>query len=71
VGEDADKPGKGAVVGLFYIRGKDTGGEFVILQMVGDALAALAFSRARLIGTRAFGFIGFNLALHGFKLRYP
>jgi hypothetical protein len=70
VGEDADKLGKGAVVGLFYLWWKDTGGKLVVLQVVGDAVTTLAFSGTRLIGTRAFGFIGFNLALHGFKLRY-
>ena len=64
MGENLDKPGKGAVVGLFYLWWKDAGGELVMLQVVGDALAALAFSGTRLIGTRAFGFIGFNLALH-------
>jgi hypothetical protein len=70
VGEDLDKSGKGAVVGLLHIGGKNTGGQFIILQVVGDALAALAFSGAGLISARAFGFIGFNLAFHGFKLRY-
>jgi hypothetical protein len=34
VGEDPDKAGKGAVVGLFYLWWKDAGGEFVILQVV-------------------------------------
>jgi hypothetical protein len=34
VGENPDKLGKGAVVGLFYIRGKDAGGELVMLQVV-------------------------------------
>ena len=62
--EDLDKPGKGAVVGLLYLRGKDTAGEFVVLQVIGDAITALAFSGARLISARAFGFIDFNLAFH-------
>jgi hypothetical protein len=32
--------------------------------MVGNAVTAFAFSRARLIGAGAFSFVGFNLAFH-------
>jgi len=63
--EDLDKPGKGTVVGLLHIGGEDTARKLVGLQMIGNAITALAFSGARLIGARAFGFIGFNLAFHG------
>ena len=62
--KDLNKPGKGAVVGLFYLRGKYTAGKFVILQVIGNAFTALALSGAGLIGTRAFVFIVFYLAFH-------
>jgi hypothetical protein len=63
-GEDLGKPGKGAVVGLLYLRWEDAGGKFVELQMVGNAVAAFTFSGARLVGAGALGFVGFNLAFH-------
>jgi hypothetical protein len=63
-GEDLDKPGERAVVGLLHLRREDAGGKLIRLQVVGDALAALAFSGARLISARAFGFININLAFH-------
>jgi hypothetical protein len=59
-----DKPGKGAVVGLLNLRWEYASGEFVKLKVVGDALTALTFSGARLIGAVALGFIGINLAFH-------
>jgi len=62
--EDLDKLGKRAVVGLLHLRWEHAGGKLVELEMVGDALTALAFSGARLIGAGAFGFIDFNLAFH-------
>ncbi|GAH72966.1 unnamed protein product [marine sediment metagenome] len=62
--EDLDKLGERAVVGLLHLRGEDAGGELIELQMVGDALAALTFSGARLISAGAFGFIDFNLTFH-------
>jgi len=62
--KDVNKPGKGAVVGLFHLRGKYTAGKLVILQVIGNAFTALALSGAGLIGTRALGFIVFNLAFH-------
>jgi hypothetical protein len=62
--EDLDKLGKGAVVGLFHIRWEHTSGEFIELQMVGDAVTALTFSGAGLIGAGAFGFVDFNLTFH-------
>jgi len=64
MGEDLDEPGKGAVVGLLHLRWEHASGKLIELQMVSDALTALAFSGARLIGARAFGFIVFNLAFH-------
>ena len=64
MGEDVDKLGERAVVGLLHLRGEDAGGELIELQMVGDALAALTFSGARLIGAGAFGFVDFNLTFH-------
>jgi len=69
VREDLDKLGEGAVVGLLHLRWEHAGGKLIELQMVGDAITALAFSGARLIGAGAFGFINFNLAFHGFKLQ--
>jgi len=62
--EDLDKLGKGAVVGLLHLRGEDASRKLVGLQMVGDALAALTFSGARLISAGAFGFVDFNLTFH-------
>ncbi len=64
MGEDLDKPGERAVVGLLHLGWEHAGGKLIELQMVGDALTALAFSGAWLIGARAFGFIVFNLAFH-------
>ena len=62
--EDLDKLGKGAVVGLLHLRWEHTTGQFIKFQMVGDALTALTFSGACLIGAGAFGFIDVNLAFH-------
>ncbi len=64
MGEDFNKPGKGAVVGLFHLWGEDTGREFIILQVVGDAFTAFALSGAGLVGTGALCLIDFNLAFH-------
>jgi len=64
MGEDLDKLGERAVVGLLHLRWEHASGKLIELQMVGDAVTALTFSGARLIGARAFGFIVFNLAFH-------
>ncbi len=42
--EDADKTGKGAVVSPLHLRREDACGELVILQMVGDTIAALSLT---------------------------
>ena len=62
--DNLHEAGKGAVTGSFYLRGKDTGREFIILQVIGDALTALALSGAGFIGAVAAGFVGFNIAFH-------
>jgi hypothetical protein len=62
--DNLDKPGKRAVVGLLHFRWENTGGKFVELKVVGNAVAAFTFSGARLIGAGTFSFIGFNLAFH-------
>ena len=62
--DDLHEAGKGAVIGSFYLRGKDTGREFIILQVIGDALTAFALSRAGLISAVAPGLVGFNIAFH-------
>jgi hypothetical protein len=62
--KDLDKAGKGAVVSLFYVRREDTGGKLVELKVVGNAVAALAFSGTGLVGAGAFGFVDFNLTFH-------
>jgi hypothetical protein len=56
--------GEGAVEGLLYIIGEDTGGQFVELKVIGNALAALALSGAGLIGAVTPGFIGFDITFH-------
>jgi dsDNA-specific endonuclease/ATPase MutS2 len=66
--DNLDKPGKRAVVSLLHFRWENTGGKFVELKVVGNAVAAFTFSGARLIGAGASGFVGFNLAFHSFKL---
>jgi len=38
------KPTKRAVIGLFYLFGEDTPGEFLKLEVIGNAFAALALS---------------------------
>jgi hypothetical protein len=58
------KPGKRAVVGLLHLRWEHAGGKLVKLQVVGNAVTALAFSGARLVGAGAFSFININLAFH-------
>lgn len=62
--EDLDKLGKRAVVGLLHLRREHASGKLIKLQMVGDAITALAFSGARLIGAGAFGFVDLNLTFH-------
>ncbi len=64
MGKDLNKPGERAVIGLLYLWRKDTGGEFIKLKVILDALAAFALSGARLIGAVAPGFIDVNLAVH-------
>ena len=39
--EDFDKPGKGAVIGLFHLWREDTGGKFIKLKVIGDTFTAL------------------------------
>jgi len=56
--------GNRAVEGLLYFWRKDTGGEFFELEVVGDALAALALSGAGFVGAGAVGFIGFKVTFH-------
>jgi hypothetical protein len=58
------KAGEGAVVAFFYFGGKDAGGELVVFEVVGDALAALALAGAGFIGAGAGGFVGFEVAFH-------
>jgi hypothetical protein len=58
------KPGEGAVKGLFHFRWENAAGELAIFKMIGNALAALALSGTRLIGTGASGLIGFNVTFH-------
>ena len=62
--KDLNKPGKGAVIGLFYLRGKYAAGKLVILQVIGNAFTAFALSGTGLISTGAFGFSDFNLTFH-------
>ena len=61
---DLNKAGERAVIGPFHLRREDTGGEFVILQVVGDTIAALSLAGAGFIGAVAFCFIGFYIAFH-------
>ena len=58
------KPGEGAVECLLYIIGEDAGGQLVKLEVVGDALTALALPGTGLVGAVTPGFIGFNIAFH-------
>jgi len=62
--DDLREAGKGAVIGSFYLGGKDTGREFIILQVIGNALTAFTLSGAGLIGAVAVGFVSFNIAFH-------
>jgi len=62
--EDLNKLGYRPVIGLLHLRGKYAGRKLIKFQVVGDAITALALSRAWLIGAGAFGFIVFNLAFH-------
>jgi len=59
-----NKTGEGAVIAPFHFWSEDAGRKLVKLQVIDNALTALALSGARLIGTGAFGFIDFNLAFH-------
>jgi len=58
------KTGEGAVKGLLYIIGENAGRQLVILEVIGDALAALALSWTGLIGAVTPSFVGFNIAFH-------
>jgi hypothetical protein len=60
--------GEGAVEGLLYIIRENAGGQFVILEVVGDALTALTLSGTRLVGAVASGFISFDIAFHNHYL---
>jgi hypothetical protein len=55
---------KGAVVGLFDVGGEDAGGEFVVFEVVGDALTAFALAGAGFVGAGAAGFVGFEVTFH-------
>jgi len=61
VRDQLGEAGEGAVVGLFYLGGKDAGGQLVELEVVGDAIAALAFAGAGFISAGEPGFVGFNI----------
>jgi hypothetical protein len=69
-GEDLNKAGERAVVDLLHLRREDAGGKLIRLKVVGDALAAFAFSGAWLVGARALGFININLAFHLVSLSF-
>jgi hypothetical protein len=64
VGVDLHESAKRVVIGLLNLRWKDAGGQFVVLEMVGNTLTALAFPRAGLVGAVAFGLVGLNIAFH-------
>jgi hypothetical protein len=61
---ELDKAGKGAVVCLFYLRGEDAGGKLIILEVIGDAVAALALAGAGFVAAGASGLVGVQLAFH-------
>ena len=62
--ENLHETGKRAVKGLFNLVRKDTSRQLVILQVIGNTIAALALPGARLIGAIAPGGIHVNLAFH-------
>jgi hypothetical protein len=62
--DELSKAGKGAVKGFFNIIGEAAGGQFIKLQVVGNALTALALSGAWFIGTVADCLVIFNLTFH-------
>jgi hypothetical protein len=59
-----NKPGKGTVIDLFHLGRKNTAGKLIILQVIGNAFTALAFSGTGFIGTGAIDFIGAKLTFH-------
>ena len=64
VSEDLYELGERAVIGPLYLWGKDTARKFTQPQVIRDAFAALALSRAGLIGAGTIGFVDVNLAFH-------
>jgi hypothetical protein len=53
-----------AIVGLFNVVGKITGGQLVLTAVVGDAFAADPFARAGVVGAITVFFINLGLAFH-------
>lgn len=62
---------EGSVICFFHIRRKTAGGQLPAVQMVAQALTAIAFSGARFVGAVAIGHIPVLVAIHGaFLYRY-
>ena len=55
---------EGAVIGGFRLLGKSTAGQLPHPEMIGDALTAYPFSRARIISAVASGQVLFFVAFH-------
>ena len=66
---NADEMGDGAVIRALRFWWKEATWQFAHTPVVADALAALAFSRARLVGAGTLGSILVYFALHILFLR--
>ena len=59
---------EGAVIGGFRLLGKSTAGQLPHPEMIGDALTAYPFSRARIISAVASGQVLFFVTFHRLSL---